>query len=399
MTVHEVLTGQQRKDFVSFPKWLYRDDPNWICPLDSGVEGVFDPKINHSFRNGQASRWLLLSDDNKTIGRIGAFIDNIRSAAHNQPTGGIGFFEVIDSANAAFMLFDTAIGWLRERGIEAVDGPVNFGENDNYWGLLVDGFVQQGFGMPYNKQYYRKFFEDYGFRKYFEQYSYHRAVRENDGTIVEFPPRIMKIAAWLANRPGFSFRHFEIKNRAKYINDIVEIYNSTWSVFKEDFTPLEKDILYESFEKAKPILDEELIWFAYHNDTPISFFVLLPDLNQILRHLDGRMNLWNMLKFLYYRETHEMTRMRAVVGGVHPSFQNSGVESAIFYHLHDVLKRKPWFRELELSWLGDYNPKMMAVYEAIGAHKAKTHMTLRYLINDKLTFKTFREEMHEKGKL
>jgi GNAT superfamily N-acetyltransferase len=399
MQIQEVLTREQRKEFVNFPKWLYRDDPFWICPLDSGVEGVFDPRINHTFRNGQAVRWLLKDSDGRTIGRIAAFIDNVRSAAHNQPTGGIGFFEVIESQEAAFMLFSTAIGWLKERGMEAVDGPVNFGENDNYWGLLVDGFMQQGFGMPYNKKYYRSYFEEYGFRKYFEQYSYHRKVREEDGTIVQFPERIMKIAGWLAKRQGFSFRHLEIRNLARYINDIVEIYNSTWSVFKDDFTPMEKNILYESFEKARPVIDEELIWFAYHNEKPISFFVLLPDLNQILKHLDGRMHVWNMLKFLYYRQKHEMTRMRAVVGGVHPSFQNSGVESAIFYHLYEVFKTKPWFRELELSWVGDYNPKMMAIYEALGAVRAKTHMTLRYMINDTLTFKTYSEEMHEKGKL
>ena len=399
MQVQEVLTRQQLNEFVNFPKKLYKDDPYWICPLNSGVEEVFDPGVNHSFSHGSAIRWLLIDDDNQVIGRVAAFTDNIRSSAHSQPTGGIGFFEVVESREAAFMLFDTAIRWLKDKGMEAADAPINFGENDNYWGLLVDGFMQQSFGMPYNKPYYRSYFEAYGFRKYFEQYSYHRKVREDDNTIVQFPERIMKIAEWLSKRPGFSFRHFEIKNRAKYINDIVEIYNSTWSVFKEDFTPMEKDILYESFEKARPIIDEELIWFAYHNDMPISFFVLLPDLNQILKHLDGSLSLWNKLKFLYYREKHEMTRMRAVVGGVHPSFQNSGVESAIFYHLYEVFKKKPWFRELELSWVGDYNPKMMAIYEAIGAKRAKTHVTFRYLINDRLTFKTFREEMQDKGKL
>jgi GNAT superfamily N-acetyltransferase len=394
MQILEVATQQDKKEFIDLPKRLYKDDPCWICPLDSGVESVFDPAINHTFKHGEAVRWILRNEGGMTTGRIAAFIDNVRSAANNQPTGGIGFFEVIESREAAFLLFDTAKIWLKDRGMEAMDGPINFGENDNHWGLLVDGFIRQSFGMPYNKKYYRDYFEQYGFKTYFEQYSYHRLVRNENNQIVEFPERIMKIASWLSKRPGYTFRHFERRDKEKFIMDIVEIYNSAWSVFKEDFTPLETNFLYESFEKAKAIIDEEIIWFAYHNDRPISFFILLPDVNQILKHFDGKLNLWNMIRFLYFKKTHKMTRMRAVVGGVHPSYQNSGVESAIFYHLYNVFIRKPWFRELELSWVGDYNPRMIAIYEALGASRTKTHMTFRYLINKNLTFRTYKEEMH-----
>jgi len=396
MKILEVLTPGDRKEFIDLPKRLYEDDPNWICPLDSSLESVFDPSINHTFLHGEAVRWILKDDNGVTIGRIAAFIDKVRSSAHHQPTGGTGYFEVIDDREAAFLLFGQAKSWLAERGMEAMDGPINFGENDNNWGLLVEGFIQQGYGMPYNKRYYRSFFEEYGFRVYFEQYSYHRTIRGADNKIVDFPERIMKIAGWLTKRPGYTFKHFEIRNREKYIKDIVEIYNSTWSVFKEDFTPLETAFLYESFEKAKAIIDEELIWFAYHDGKPISFFILFPDVNQILKHLDGKLNLWNKLRFIYYKISHKMTRMRAVVGGVHPSYQNSGVESAIFYHLYQVFIKKPWFRELELSWVGDYNPKMIAIYEALESTKAKTHITYRYLINKKLEFRTFREEMNER---
>jgi GNAT superfamily N-acetyltransferase len=154
--------------------------------------------------------------------------------------------------------------------------------------------------------------------------------------------------------------------------------------------------LNESLKRAKEILDGELIWFAYYNNKPIAFFILIPDLNQILRHLNGKMHLWNMIRFLYFKKTHKMTRMRAVAGGVHPSHQNSGVESAIFLQLYHVFKKKPWFKELELSWVGDFNPKMIAIYEALGAKKAKTHITYRYLINKKLIFRRYKDEMADK---
>jgi hypothetical protein len=396
MKVVEVLTKHEKKEFLDFPKKLYKTDPYWVCPLDSGVEAVFDPSTNHTFKHGEAIRWILIDENNKTIGRIAAFIDNVRSAANHQPTGGIGFFEVVENKEAAYTLFNIARHWHASHGIEAIDGPINFGENDNSWGLLVEGFMQQGVGMPYNKKYYKDYFEEYGFKNYFEQYSYHREVRDSDGKIVHFPDRIMKIAEWLSKRPGYSFRHFEFRIKGKFVQDIVEIYNTTWSVFKEDFTPLDPLILEESLEKAKSIIDEKLIWFAYYNDKPIAFFILFPDLNQIIKHFNGKLHIWNMIRFLYFKATHKITRARALVGGVHPSHQNSGVESAIFFQIYKVFDRKPWYKELELSWVGDYNPRMIAIYEAIGARKAKTHITYRFMINPAQTFVRYKDEMSDK---
>lgn len=391
MKVTEVTTDTQRKEFINFPKRLYRGDPSWVCPLDSTVEAVFDPARNAAFRHGEATRWLLSGDGGETIGRVAAFIDEIRSKANRQPTGGFGFFEVTESREAAFMLFDTVRQWLSERGMKAMDGPVNFGENDNFWGLLVDGFTQPGFGMPYNKKYYKKYFDDYGFRVYFEQYSYHK----NVGVVEVFPERFMKIADWISKRPGYTFRHFEFRHRDKFVADMAEIYNATWSVFKEDFTPLDPEMLRNSLRQAKAFIDEELIWFAYHNDRPVAFFVIFPDLNQIIRYFNGRLTPWNILRFLWFKHTHKMTRMRAIVAGVHPSYQNSGIESAIFLNLFHVFRKKRYYRELELSWVGDFNPKMISIYEAIGGERAKTHMTMRYMIDNTLPFIMYKDEMEE----
>lgn len=393
MRIIEVTTDTDKKEFIRFPKALYRNDLYWVCPLDKEIEKVFDHSGNPAFGHGEARRWILKDEKNKTIGRTAAFIDYLRSKANNQPTGGMGYFEVIEDRSAAFILFDTVKEWLSSRGMQAIDGPINFGENDNNWGLLVEGFIQQGFGMPYNKQYYKDLFEEYGFKNYFDQYSFHLTIRGQTGEIEQFPDRMIKIAEWLIKRPGYSFRHFEYKNRSRYVNDIVEIYNSTWSVFKQDFTPVDPAFLEETIKKTQAFADEELIWFAYFNDRPVAFFILFPDLNQIIKHFHGKMNLWNMIRFVFYKSTHKMTRMRAVAGGVSPAFQNSGIESTIFLQLYNVLKRKRWYNELELSWVGDYNPKMIAIYEALGAHKVKKHVTYRYVINTDLPFVRYKDEM------
>jgi len=145
MQIVEVLSKHDRREFLDFPKRLYKCDPFWVCQLDSALESVFDPAKNFTFRHGEADRWILKDDNGHTIGRVAAFIDRVRSAANSQPTGGLGYFEVIENRDAAFLLFDTAREWLAKLGMEAMDGPVNFGENDNNWGLLVEGFMQQGF--------------------------------------------------------------------------------------------------------------------------------------------------------------------------------------------------------------------------------------------------------------
>ena len=138
MKIAEVKTKQDKKEFIDFAKDLYKTDPFWVCQLDSVIESVFDPVKNHNFKHGEATRWILKDDDNYTIGRIAAFIDKVRSSANRQPTGGIGFFEVVEDKEAAFILFNTALELHRFNGMEAMDGPINFGENYNNLGLLVE---------------------------------------------------------------------------------------------------------------------------------------------------------------------------------------------------------------------------------------------------------------------
>ncbi len=391
MVIKEVVDKKDSKRFLKFHKWLYRDDPNWVCPLDSEFNAVFDPLKNRTFNHGILKRWLLMDGNSKVIGRIAAFIDHNRSKVYRQPTGGLGFFEVIEDEKAAFMLFDTAIEWLKSQGMEAVDGPVTFGSNESNWGLLVEGFMQQGYGMPYNKDYYSDFFEKYGFSNYFNQYSFHKDI----ASVNVFPERFMKIAEWVSRKPGYSFEHFSFKNAEKYVNDLVDIYNATWSEFREDFQPMVPADFDDTLKKGKAFLDEELIWFAYHDGEPVSFYILFPDLNQILKYLNGKLHLWNIIKFMYLKRKHAMTRLRAVVAGVKPAFRNIGIESAIFKCLYDIFMKKRYYQELELSWVGDFNQPMLSIYKALGAEQAKRHVTYRYMINKDIEFIRLEDEMKE----
>ncbi len=370
--------------FHKVPKILYKSDKNWVCPLFDEIENIFNPQTNHQFDEGDAIRWILKDDSRKLIGRIAAFYNQKRANAFEQPTGGIGFFECINDKKAAFFLFDSAKDWLKQNGIEAMDGPINFGENQNFWGLLVDGFMQQGYGMPYNFPYYKNFFEDYGFQNFFEQYSFHRHIPDN------FPERFEKIIEWVSKRSDFTYKHFRFKEKEKFIKDLVSIYNQAWIRLKGDFTPLEYQTVLDEYKKAQFVLDEEIIWFVYHKEEPIAFYVLVPDLNQILKHLNGKLNLWGIIKLIYYKKIKSVTRIRGIVAGTIPKYQNSGVESGIFKNLFDVLQKKQ-YEEIELSWIGDYNPKVLSMHENIGAKIAKTHITYRYLFDRNKTFVRFKD--------
>lgn len=372
MKLIEVHTSNDAKMFLDVARKIYKSDKNWICPLDSDIEAISDPSKNAYFNQGNAIRWILQDDNGKLIGRVAAFYNNKKAHTYAQPTGGLGFFECIDNQEAAFFMFDKCKEWLQEQGMEAMDGPVNFGENDQYWGLLVEGFTQQSYGMNYHHPYYRKFFEDYGFSPFFEQLTNHLDMT------VPFPERFWKIADWISKKPGFSYEHFQLANADKYINDLKSVYDEAW-VNLEHYTPLNIKDLKTALEKAKPILDEELIWFAYHEGKPIAFLVMFPDANQILRHFNGKMNLINKLRFLYYRWNKEIKRTRITVMGIVPQYQRHGIESAIFNQLRTVFDKRPQYKEVELSWVGDFNLRMKALHEAVGGKFGKRHVTYRKL--------------------
>jgi len=379
MEVIEVKEHSTVKAFHQVGHDIYKDDQNWVPPLEVLEDAAFDPTKNEFYKHGDGTRWILKDDSGKVIGRIGAFINGNRAYTFNQPTGGCGYFECIDDQKAANLLFDTAKAWLATRGMEAMDGPVNFGENLINWGLLVEGFMQQGFGMPYNKPYYLPLFENYGFKIYFEQFSYHLNHKE------PFPERFWKIAEWVAKKPNFRFEHVRFDNIEKYIQDFVKIYEQAWARF-DNHQPVDLDDIRGMMKIAKLIADEEFIWFAYYNDEPVLLFGMIPDWNQILKKLNGKSNWWSILKFIWYKKLRTITRARILIMGVVPKFQGTGLESAVFWHMDKVMQRKLWINEVELSWVGDFNPKMMSIYQSVGGVHAKTHYTMRYLFDRTVPF-------------
>ncbi len=371
MNITEVTDKKSAKEFLDLQRKLYKNDPNFISPFDKDIEAVFDPKLNNFHSHGIIKRWIAKNDKGETVGRIAAFINHQKNKNPDFIIGGIGFFESINDEKIAFLLFNTARQWLRQNNAKAMDGPINFGENDKYWGLLVEGFVPPSMGMNYNPPYYQTLFEKYGFVKQYDQYTNVIHVSK------PFPERFSKIADWIANKPEYKFVHFENKHFKKFAKDFQEIYNDAWSEF-EDFTPIQLDTLKESFREMKPIVDEKIIWFAYCNDEPIGFVLALPDINVLLKSFNGKLNLWNKLRFFWKLKTTTIDRIRFIVMGCKRKFQNKGIESGMIRQLQLETLPRNTIKQAELAWVGDWNTKMIAIHEATGATREKVHRTYRY---------------------
>ncbi|WP_207427499.1 GNAT family N-acetyltransferase [Pedobacter sp. SYSU D00535] len=369
MIITEVKDKKEAKAFLDVARIIYKDDPVWVCPLDVDIEKVFDPKQNNFHQHGVVCRWIAYNENQELVGRIAAFINYKKANSFPQPTGGIGFFESINDQAVANQLFDTAKHWLQEQGMQAMDGPINFGENDTFWGLLVEGFTHPSYGMNYHRPYYKQLFENYGFKTIYEQITNHLSVHK------PFPERFTKIAEWVSKKAGYSFRHLQVKEIDRFAADFMEIYNDAWKDF-ENFVPITKETIIQSFSKMKAIMDEKLIWFAYVNEEPASFIIILPDANQIIKPLNGKLGILEKLRFLYYR-WKGVSRMRAVVMGTKQAYQKHGLESAMFIKLKEYVLPLNQYDELELSWVGDFNDKMLAIHEATGATFGKRHVTMR----------------------
>ncbi len=375
MYITEVKTKKKARRFHDVARIIYRNDPTWVCPIDDEIESIFDPSKNIFYKHGTATRWLLYDDEGNLTGRIAAFIDENTAWQQKQPTGGMGFFECINSKVAAHLLFNTARDWLKEKGMEAMDGPVNFGETDKYWGLLVDGFTHPSYEIAYNHPYYRELYESYGFRVYYRQEGFHLDLKK------ELPPRFKKIAEWVSRKPEYSFQHFTWKEMDRWVNDFAAVYNEAWASFKSNFEPMETEYIKKTLKKAKAIIDEEFIWLAYFKDRPVAIYLMWPDVNMILKHLKGRLNLPAMAKFLALKKRNTITRARGVLMGVIPEFQGRGVESGIILKVAEVMEKKPHYTEIEFSWVADFNPKMRKIFLSVGSVPAKHYITYRYMFD------------------
>ena len=378
MKIIVVDTELLSKAFKEMPLRIYKHDKNYIRPLNKDIDEVFDQSKNKFFRHGECERWLLQDENEHYIGRLAVFVN--KKYPQDQPTGGIGFFECDNNQDAANYLFDRAKDWLQARGMEAIDGPINFGERDRWWGLLVNGFDEPLYCMNYNPPYYQALFEQYGFQPYFHQLCFGMDVTT---------PLSAKMLKWhdvYANNPDFTVEHIKKDTIFKYAADFCTIYNKAWAKHGGGKT-MELKQAKLLFGKMKPVIDEKITWFVYYKNEPIGMWVNIPDLNQYFKHFNGKFGWSQKLHFLYLNMTGACKRFVGVVYGIVPEWQGKGTDAYMIVECGKVVQPTMRYEKYEMQWIGDFNPKMVNLASNLEAHEVRRLTTYRYLFDRSIEFK------------
>jgi GNAT superfamily N-acetyltransferase len=365
------------------PSIIYANDPNWIPHLRQDIDKIFDPAKNKLLQEGGAAvRYIFYGDDGRLQGRVAAFVNPRTAHKEEQPTGGMGFFECIDHYELAAFIFDTCRDWLKNKGMEAMDGPVNFGERNQFWGCLTKNFTDpNSYAMNYNPPYYPAFFERYGFGVFFEQYLYTRDARE------PAQPIFVRKYAQLTGHFKLNITNIEGMDLSKVAEDFRTVYNGAWgghAGFKE-MTP---EAAQKIMLALKPVIDPRIIIFVYDGQKPIAFYVNIPELNEIFNKVHGNLNLWGKLVFLYHKWRRTPRTLVGIVFGVVKEWQGRGVEGAMIKFMSDqILAGKVKYTRTVLQWIGDFNPKMLRVCENLGATRYREMKTYRFLFDRNKDFK------------
>lgn len=370
----EVNNNRLLREFINLPYKLYKDDPNWVPLLKMLTRQTVKGKDNALFANGKHIIFIL-RDGKNTVGRLIAGTDDTRNAEKGIKRGYITLFECIEDKDAAFILFDAAKTWLKEKGMDFIEGPVSPTNGDDYRALLLKGYDSPPVLFDsYNPPYYHELFESYGFLKYRDYYAFHFVADR-------FPSeRFVKVVEYSKKKYNFRIDTLDLKHIDREIEDIRKVlFKAVPESWEDHFViPSTEDIKKEA-NMLMRFLDPDLVCIARKNDTdePIGFVVGAPDYNQVFMRMKGRILPLGIFKFLYYRK--RITRARIFIQFVIPEYQGRAVNAAIFYNYMQMAEDKG-MQDAEGSTVGEENAQALRVLEAAGGERYKSYRMYRMSI-------------------
>jgi len=372
----KVTTARQVDIFHALPFRIYEAFPQWAPPFQFEIEQIFDPETNDFFKDGECERFLVF-DEEQAVARFALMNTPERDKVLEPTMGGIGFIEMENDTQLADQIIDFAADWHRSRGYNAMRGPINFGENDMYWGLLVENYEEPPiYGMFYHPPYYKTLLEHTGAQKLDDHWSYKRRFDE------PIPERMLKITDRTESKPGVELRTIDMKNIYRDAEYIRQIYNDAWSEQdirerESEFTELTQETVEEMVEKLKPVMIPESVLLAFVEGEPASFSVSVPDLNEISKETGGRLRWWHYPKLFWFK--HRAKHLRTLVFGTRPKYRKMGLEALTFVRgIQYTHAAAPSLDYLEGAWVSEKNWLMQRSLEALGCHHHKTHRTYKW---------------------
>jgi len=344
MEIKQVQTAAQLKDFIEFPYKLYRGHPYWVPPLISETMEMFSGK--NPFWTHAEKELFTVYDRDLPVGRVAAIIDSAHNSFHGEKCGFFGFFECAEDVRIARTLLDKVSAHLKEKGMNIMRGPVNPSTNDEC-GLLIEGFNDPPkIMMPYNFPYYVDFLSDMGFYKAKDLFAFMMAVEE--GPVKRLFPVAERV---LKRNPQLSVRKVNMKDFDAEVNLIMDIYNSAWER-NWGFVPMTKDEMFYLAGKLKQIVDPDILWLAFYGEEPAGFLMTLPDINEALKKINGRLTPFNLLKLIFY--TKKIKNLRLLTMGVKKKFHKLGIESLLYARTLEAALKKG-YKNCEFSWILEDN--------------------------------------------
>lgn len=353
--VTEVLSRSDLKAFIRFPWRIYNENANWVPPLTADVRNRLNRRKNPFFEHGAAS-YFLARANGEVLGRIAAIKNELHNQTHNDQVGFFGWFESVDRADVAEALLDRAEDWLRERGCSSIRGPVSFSVNDEC-GVLVDGFDSPPrILMAYNPPYYEALLQGQRFEKAMDLYAWKLPVLEFG------EDRMKRIVEKVKKRENLVIRDFNMRDLPGEVQRLKALYNDAWEK-NWGFVPMTDLEIEHMARDLKPIIDPRLGCFVEIDGRPVGFSLVLPDLNEITIHLNGRLFPFGFLRIL--RGIRKVRDIRLLAMGVSLDHQKRGLDAVLYYHSFEAA-RALGKETSELGWTLETNALMNNAIKRMG---------------------------------
>jgi hypothetical protein len=363
--VVEVESPGQLRDFIRYPFKLYRDVPQYVFPLLTERKEFFDQKKNPFYRTARVKLFLAMRDG-EVCGRIATCVNFSHNDYHHEKTGFFGFFDTPDDFDIASRLLKVAMITLKKEGMDRMRGPMNFSTNHEI-GFVIDGFeTPPTVMMPWNFPYQVKLAEKFGLKKAMDLLAW--ILTKEDG----IPERIERVVNKMQERSKITLRSLNMSDFDNEVKRLNIVYNAAWAP-NWGFVPMDEVEFNHMCYQLKQIVEPELVLIAEFEGKPVAFSVALPDINQALIHLKGRLFPLGLLKLLWHTIIrNKITTVRLITMGVIPEFQKRAVDMVFFVNTFNR-GTKLGYTTGELSWTLETNELMIRSAEEMGGKPAKKY--------------------------
>ena len=368
--IEKVTSKKDLKKFILFPWRVYGNDPNWVPPLIMDIKEKLDKKKHPFFEHAEAELFLA-SKDGETTGRIAAILDANHNSFHNEKTAFFGLYESFNDLDTALALLDAAARWGKDKGMEILRGPMNLSMNDEC-SFLLEGFDSPPVVMmTYNPPYYLELMEKCGFVKAKDLYAFYM---HRDHQVTE---KVKIIVDKIRDETKILVRPVTRKTFDEDVEKIIYVYNNAWEK-NWGFVPWTDAEMKHMAKRLKMIADLDLVILAEDNGRPVGFAFGLPDYNEVLKRMNGRMTPLSIIKFLYYRKKIKGTR--AIVFGVLKEHRMTGLSYLLYSELSRNIIRKG-YEWAETSWQLEDNDPINRFLLSIGGKVYKKYRIFEKKIN------------------